>query len=155
MQWTPGSYLNTQNFHKNKYIDNPTSIHVHGYGPNFADRVGSYFEGYAQIVWLDSHGSDQGDYYPSGNYYGNLEPTYAGYKISTYQARDLCETWTQNFERAGGSYDPARRAIRQTLADALWNRYNGMPVIPPDKPPGNLAWLLFYMKAMNFGKGWI
>lgn len=157
VQWDPGSYENYADtpLHQNKYIDNPTSIHIPGYGPNFADQVGSYYEGYAQIVWLDAHGSDQGDYYSSGNYYGSLEPTYAGYKISTYPADYLCETWTQNFERAGGTYDPDKRQKRQALAAELWNRYNGMPVIAPDKPKTFPVWLLFYLRQINFGKGWI
>lgn len=161
VQWTPGSYLNTQNFHKNKYIDNPWTITRRGYGPNYADEVGSYWEGYVQTWFLATHAwsidgtQANADYYDGYHtYYSGLAPTFADYIVSTYPATDLCETWTQNYERAGGSLNPAQRARRQALAAELWNVYNGKPVLKPDMP-NNIAWLLFYMKAMNFGKGWI
>ena len=158
VQWDPGSWANTDDYplHQNKYIDNPNSIHIRGYGPNLADRPGSLFDGYAQMIFLDSHGDDQNDYYSSGNYYGELAPDFSDYKVSTYPARFLCETWTQNFERAAGSYDPTKRAQRQALADSLYNHYYNAPVLSPDLPPWNdFAWLLFYMRELNFGKGWI
>ena len=158
VQWDPGSYENYDDtpLHQNKYIDNPNSINIPGYGPNLADQTGSLYDGYAQMIFLDTHGSDQNDYYNSHNYYGNLCPTYASYKASTYPAEYLCETWTQNFERAQGTYDPDTRTKRQALAVELWNYYNGKPVLPPDTPGGGGSfpvWLLFKMKDNNFGKG--
>lgn len=160
VQWTPASYENVKYYQMhgekpNKYQENPYSIHVPGYGPNFNSQPGSAYDGYAQMIYLDSHGGDGQYYNLYHTYYSNLEPTYSGYKISQELATDLCETWTQNFERADGSLDPAKRVQRQALAAELWNRYNGMPVIAPDKPKTFPVWLLFYLRQMNFGKGWI
>lgn len=158
VQWTPGSYLNTQNYHKNKYIDNPWTTTMPGYGPNFADQTGSLFDGYAQTVFLATHAwsidgtQSNADYYDGYHtYYSGLAPTFADYIISTAAAHDLCETWTQNFERASGSLDPTKRARRQTLADYLWNHFNGLPVVSPDTP-GLPVWMLFKMRDNNFGK---
>ena len=159
VQWTPASYGNIRykqihGTEPNKYQVNPYAINIPGYGPNFNSAPGSLYDGYAQMIYLDDYGW-VGQYYDSGNYYGHLEPTYAGFKISTRPASDLCETWTQNFERADGTYDPAKRAKRQALATELYNHYNGKPVLQPDYPPGAgfPVWLLFKMRDLNFGKG--
>ena len=153
VQWDPGSYNNlVEGDHQNKYIDNPYAIHKPGYGPNFSDVVGSYYDGYAQMLYLNQYGH-VGQYYDSYNtYYSRIATTFTAYRTSTADCWDLCETWTQNFERAQGSLNPQRRAERQTLAQALWPVFNGKPVLPPDQPD-NIAWLLFIMKANNFGGG--
>ena len=164
VQWTPASYMNDR-YHRehpndprpNKYISNPNAVNIPGYGPNFKDAPGSTYDGYAQTIFLDAYGGDQ-QYYDSYNYYGHLCPTYDDFKVSTLPASDLCETWTQNFERAAGSYDPDKRAIRQTLANALWNNYNGKPVLPPDTPGGGgggfPAWLILKWRQANLNRRW-
>ena len=155
VQWTPGSYLNTINYHKNKYIDNPWTVGSSGYGPNFADQTGSQFDGYAQTVFLATHAwSIDGinlDYYEynSSDYYSHLAPTFSSYIASTAAAHDLCETWVMNFERP---YNPlTNRTYRQTCADYLWAHFNGLPVIQPDRPSTFPVWLLFKMRDINFG----
>lgn len=156
VQWTPASYNNTRYYqhygaHANKYQSNPHAVNVPGYGPNFNQVPGSLYDGYAQMVYLDDYGWD-GQYYDSHNYYGHLEPTFQQYKVSTRPASDLCETWTQNFERAGGSYDQNKRAQRQALATALYSIYQNKPVLPPDTPGGGggfPAWLLMKWRQDN------
>ena len=158
VQWTPGSYLNTIRYHRNKYIDNPWTVGTPGYGPNFADQTGSLYDGYAQTVFLATHAwSIDGvnkDYYEysSSNYYSHLAPEFSDYIVSTAAAHDLCETWVLNFERP---YDPtANRTYRQTCADYLWNHFNGLPVIPPDTPGGTFpAWLLLKWRQANMNRG--
>ena len=154
VQWTPACANNTYYGTANKYINNPNAVNIPGYGPNFKDEPGNPYDGYAQTVFLADYGGT-GQYYNSGQYYGNLCPTYDSYKISTQPADYLCETWTQNFERAAGTYDPARRAIRQALAAELWNVYNGKPVLPPDLPSGASfpVWLLLWWRQANMNNG--
>lgn len=159
VQWTPGSYLNTQNYHKNKYIDNPYTVGRPGYAPNFSDHVGGYFDGYAQTVFLATKawsidGGINKDYYEYNalNYYSHLAPTFFDYIASTADPWELCETWVLNFERP--SNPTANRSRRQDLAHELWNRYRNKPVLRPDYPPGAgfPVWLLFKFLENNFGR---
>lgn len=156
VQWDPGSYNNLEEgTHQNKYIDNPHSINIPGYAPNFADQTGGLYDGYAQMVYLDDYGW-VGQFYDSYHtYYSQLATSFASYKVSTAAASDLCETWTQNFERAGGSLDPDRRTLRQALASALWSNYQNKPVLPPDLPPGASfpVWLLLWWRQANMNRG--
>ena len=157
VQWDPGSYNNLEEgTHQNKYIDNPHSINVPGYGPNFADQTGSLYDGYAQLIYLDDYGWVGQFYDGYHTYYSQLAPTFAAYKISTAAATDLCETWTQNFERAQGSLNPQRRAERQQLAAYLYSVLQNEPVLPPDLPPaarGIPVWLLLKWRQANMKKG--
>lgn len=159
VQWDPGSYLNTIEPHKNKYIDNPYTVGKPGYDPNFSDHVGGYYDGYAQTVYLATKawsidGGHNKDYYEPTptNYYSHLAPNFSDYIVSTAAASDLCETWVYNFERPGNP--GTNRSLRQALATELYNRYNGMPVQRPDYPPGAgfPVWLLFKIRENNFGR---
>lgn len=148
VQWTPASYMNHDYYtnkgeRPNKYINNPQSVNLTGYGPNFSDIPGNVNDGTAQLVYLDSYGW-VGQYFDSHNYYGHLVPNFQDFKTSTLPASDLCEAWTQNFERAGGSYDPTQRSRRQALAPELYQLLGGTPPASPFP-----AWLLMKWRQDN------
>ncbi len=147
LQWTPASYMNAAYYaargvRPNKYINNPHSINLPGYGPNYIDTPGSTLDGRAQMIYLDTYGY-VGSYYNSGGTYGNMEPTFADFKASTRPASDLCEVWVTNFERP---QDPSgNRPARQALAPLLYDLISGVP--PTKALP---IWLLFKMRENNF-----
>ncbi len=159
VQWTPGSYINQENYHKNKYIDNPYTVGKPGYAPNFSNQVGGYYDGYAQTVFLATKawsidGGYNKDYYEPTptNYYSHLAPEFSDYIVSTADAWELCETWVYNFERPT---NPAtNRSRRQALAHELYTIYENKPVVAPDYPPGAgfPVWLLFKFREQNFGR---
>lgn len=157
VQWTPASYLNTYWRNTsvfpdhagkvpNKYIDNPYSININGYGPNFSNQAGNSLDGAAQIIYLHNKGwsidGEHLDYYRSDSYpfYGNLEPTFQDYISSTRTPAILSTVWAVNFERSG---DPmGRLSQRNALAPLLYNLITNAP--PSSSIP---VWLL--MKWRN------
>ena len=155
LQWTPASYMNAAYYgywgsRPNKYIKNPHATNKAGYGPNFSDKPGNTFDGYAQMKYLDDYGY-VGQYFRNSSYpaYADIAPTYAQYKASTAAASDLCETWVVNFERP---QDPTgNRTYRQNLALALYNYLSLVPPPTPDEPSTFPVWLLFKMREANYG----
>lgn len=144
VQWTPASDTYAANPGLNKYINNPRSINIPGYGPNYSDQTGSTLDGAAQLQYLNDDGW-RGQYFssPGYPYWGNMEPYFSDFKISTRPASDLCEVWVVNFERPG---NPAgNRTRRQALASALYDLLGGSPV--QRKIP---VWLLFKLREENF-----
>ena len=156
VQWTPASYMNAAYYslrgeRPNKYINNPASTGIAGYGPNYSDVPGSQFDGYAQLVYLDSDGWRQ-QYFTDGTYYGNIAPTFSQFKASTAAASDLCETWVCDFERPANP--GTNRVYRQALATELYNWLSNEPVLPPDTPgPRFPVWLLLKWRQDNIKGG--
>lgn len=157
LQWTPASYNNAaymaahSGAHPNKYIANPNALNKAGYGPNFSDKPGSQFDGYAQMLYLDDYGY-VGQYFRNSSYpsWADVAPTFAQYKASTAAASTLCETWVVNFERPANPNN--NRAYRQALATELFNWLSGVIPPIPDTPGGKFpVWLLFKMREVNYG----
>ena len=145
VQWDPASETNIDRPNRNKYINNPYSINLPGYGPNYSDVPGNTLDGRAQMEYLHIHGYD-GQYYRNLSYptWADVAPTYADYITSTAAASTLCETWVVNFERPG---NPAtNRTLRQALATELFNWLSG---VQPSQFP---IWLLFKLRENNFGR---
>lgn len=129
-----------------KYIRNATGIG--GYGPNFNNRVGSSFDGQAQLTYINDHA----DYIPRPDLGYPL--TYSQYKtvsISDYTIAYITRTWFTNYER--GTWDDGRIYA----AEYWWAYLNGWdppapPDPPPPMPPGGRRipiWLLFKLKERN------
>lgn len=159
LQWDPASYLNVNRYHYNKYIDNPYSINLPGYGPNFSDQPGSMLDGQAQTIWLATkawsiNGIDK-DYFRSDvyPYYGYMEPEFSDYKVSTRNPADLATVWVVNYQRPS---DPmGRKTIRDNLAPLLYQLITGSPP-PPPPPTGIPVWLLLKWRQNQIGgKGYI
>ena len=150
VQWDPASYLNYDRPNLNKYIDNPNSINLPGYGPNFSDQTGNTLDGAAQIAFIDSFGWI-GQYFPSTDYpyYGTMCPSYASFKAdTTHTPADLATVWAANFERSQGVI--SSKPWRDPLADHLYQMLSGAPA---RKFP---AWLLLrWRQQMINGKGHI
>lgn len=155
VQWDPASYNNAayiaaEHQHPNKYIDNPNSVNLGSYGPNFSDVPGKIDDGAAQIAFLDSFGWI-GQYSPSVTYpeYGQLAPSYQSYKSSTLDPGVLADVWVVNFERPGNPF--RNQSYRRALAPELYQLISGAPAqssIP--------AWLLLKWRQSQIGgKGYI
>lgn len=154
VQWDPASYNNAQYIaqegtHPNKYIDNPNSMNLAGYGPNFSDQPGNINDGAAQITFLDASGwvgqYSKSTAYP---YYGNMCPTFNSFKTDTsHSPADLATVWVVNFERPS---DPmGNKPGRDALAPELYNLITGVPSAFP-------VWLLLKWRQNQIGgKGYI
>lgn len=150
LQWTPASDTNTARPGLNKYINNSHSTGIPGYGPNYSDRAGSLFDGYAQMRYLDNYGY-VGQYFRNSGYpqYADIAPTFSAYKSSTADASDLCETWVVNFERPANPGN--NRLARQALATELYRWLSAVQPPTPDTPSGGFpVWLLFKFRENNW-----
>lgn len=161
VQWTPASFNNavwrdTSIYPShagkvpNKYIENPYAINLSGYAPNFSDRTGGLYDGQAQMVYLDTYGTEYPgngyDYYRSTDYpyYGNMCPYFIDFKTdTTHTPAELATVWAVNFER---SSDPmGRLSERNALAPLLYQLITGTP-----PPTGNIpVWLLMKWRNDN------
>lgn len=107
-----------------------------GYGPNFSDEQGSLYDGTAQMLFLDS----DADYIPTASY----PISYADYKHSIGDPRELAKAWLLNFERPLNQ-SQAAQDYRASLALWWWNFLAPQtpispsdpvqPITPPSPPP--------------------
>ena len=96
-----------------------------GYGPNFSDKPGSYYDGWAQLDFMNS------DY---GQWISVWGMSFDDYKHSTQDPRDLARIFFDSWER--GTWNEGRKDD----AAYWWNFItNGEPIGPdqptPDPPP--------------------
>lgn len=113
-QFTPGG----------KYINDPNARAIEGYGPNFSDRAGSTFDGYAQTVYIDGYA----DYYATSRY----PLSYDAFKASDASPDYLASAWLYNYERPA---DPgATEATRRQDALYWWDVLTGGEPTPPPGP---------------------
>lgn len=92
-----------------KYIGNTTAMRYQGYGPNLSDSEGSYWDGYAQLQFVNDN--VDGGYIKTSAY----PYTYSEFKASTDDAATLARAWMHNYERPA-SYDTED----QRAADAAY-----------------------------------
>lgn len=117
-----------------------------GYGPNFSDKPGSYYDGWAQLDFMNS---DYAQWYD-----GAWNMTFDQYKHSTADPRDLARIFFDSWER--GTWNEGRKDD----AAYWWNFItNGEPIGPdqptppaPPLPPGpsgggsTKSKFIFYLK---------
>lgn len=124
-QWDPAG----------KYIKAPENLYHEyaGFGPNFSDQQGSLYDGTAQVMFLN----DNADYIPTPTF----PMSYAEFKSSTADPRDLAKVWLLNFERPYNQ-STAAQEYRAGLAYWWWNFLSqgqpivpGEPIVPPAPPP--------------------
>lgn len=125
-----------------KYIDNAKNIA--GYGPNFSDKAGSLYDGYAQTVYIDEHA----DYYSSNAY--PIE--YNDYKKLTYSGGYCAVVWLYNYERP--EVPSASQAAREEAGNYWFSVLGGTAPVDPDPPTGGggtstRGKIWFYLRNIN------
>lgn len=115
VQWTPSLYVYSD--YNWKYINNPASVSILGYGPNFSDVEGSRFDGEAQTRFMGTVGIRGGWRNPPKSTY---PITFDEWCVSTLDAGWLGVAWVANFERPA-SEEATAPYIR--AGAALWYQY--------------------------------
>lgn len=124
--WKNKGYGLTQFTPASKYISDANAKAAPGYGPNFSDKQGNVYDGYAQMVFLNTFA----DYYPTNTY----PLSYASYKVSVENPGYLAKVWLYNYERPK---DPAStEAAREENGNYWYELLSGeAPPTPPPVPP--------------------
>lgn len=107
-----------------KYAHAPEARSIPGFGPNYSDKAGSDFDGYAQLLFVDQYA----DYIATPTY----PISYADFKLLTSNPRYCADVWLRNYERGTASH------WREDYAEH-W--YNVLYYVTPGQPdiPGGLS----------------
>lgn len=109
-----------------KYCQDARAHVIPGFGPNYSNRQGSEFDGYAQLLYVDQYA----DYVPRAPY---DMITYAMYKQMTGEPETCADIWLVNYERGTPSY--RRRENARYWYDILLDYQPGQPDLPPGVLP--------------------
>lgn len=109
-----------------KYCHSSIARAYPGFKPNYSNRTGGEFDGYAQVCFVDEHA----DYIPTAPPY---DVPYASFKLFQLNPRYCARIWLYNYER--GTADP----LREDYAEIWYNYLSNVTPQPPDNPPGYIG----------------
>lgn len=109
-----------------KYCHDSRARAIPGFGPNYSNRTGSDYDGYAQLLFIDQYA----DYIPHAPY---ESISYAMYKSMNSDPELCADIWLVNYER--GTPSALRRENALYWFEILADYEPGQPDLPPGVLP--------------------